>query len=121
MSKPKHSVYEGLESRPLFCNLVLTMLARAIAENAFKNYNTMEELLKIESPKNEMYYLWQNESVLGKPFFHVVFIGEMEKVDTFSRRLRELRVRVGYLRPPIIHDFRAEGLYLVGRVSPFPP
>ncbi len=58
--------------------------------------------------------------MLGKPFFHVVFTGEMEKADTFSRCLRELGVRAGYLRPFIIHDFRAEGLYLVGRVSSFP-
>lgn len=68
-----------------------------------------------------MYHLRQNESVLGKPFFHVVSTGEMEKADTFSRRLRELGVRAGYLRPSTIHDFRAEGLYLVGRVPPSPP
>ena len=116
MSRPEHSVHEGLEPRPLFCNPVLTMLARAIAENAFRDYSTMEELLEIEPPENEMYHLRQNESVLGKPFFHVVSTGEMEKADTFSRRLRELGVRAGYLRPPTIHDFRAEGLYLVGRV-----
>jgi len=95
------------------------MLARVIANNAFRDYGTMKELLKIESSKNEMYHLRQNESVLSKPFFHVVFIDEMEKADTFSRRLRKLRVRAGYLRPPIIHDFRAEGLYLVDRVLSF--
>jgi len=121
MSRPEHSVHEGLEPRPLFCNPVLTMLARAIADNAFRDYSTMEELLEIEPPENEMYHLRQNESVLGKPFFHVVSTGDMEKADTFSRRLRELGVRAGYLRPPTIHDFRAEGLYLVGRVAPFPP
>lgn len=121
MSRPEHSVHEGLEPRPLFCNPVLTMSARAIADNAFRDYSTMEELLEIEPPENEMYHLRQNESVLGKPFFHVVSTGEMEKADTFSRRLRELGVRAGYLRPPTIHDFRAEGLYLVGRVPPSPP
>ena len=52
--------------------------------------------------------------MLDKPFFHVIFIKEMKKVDTFSRRLRELEVRAEYLRPLIIHDFRTEGLYLVG-------
>ncbi len=119
MSRSEHSVHEGLKPRPLFCNSVLTMLARVIANNAFRDYGTMKELLKIESSKNEMYHLRQNESVLSKPFFHVVFIDEMEKADTFSRRLRKLRVRAGYLRPPIIHDFRAEGLYLVDRVLSF--
>ncbi len=38
----------------------------------------------------------------------------MEKADTFSRRLRELGIHAGYLRPPTIHDFRVEGLYIVG-------
>jgi len=49
----------------------------------------------------------------GKPFFYVISNGEIEKADIFSRRLRELGVRAGYLRPPTIHDFRVEGLYLV--------
>ncbi len=97
------------------------MLAKVIANHAFKDYSIMKKLLKIESSKNEMYHFRQNESVLSKPFFHVVSIDEMEKVDTFNRRLRELGVRVEYLRLPTIHDFRAEGLYLVGRVLPFPP
>ena len=90
------------------------MLARAIADNAFRDYSTMEELLDIEPPEDEMYHLRQSDGVLDKPFFHVISTAEMEKADTFSRRLRELGVRAGYLRPPTIHDFRAEGLYLVG-------
>ncbi len=57
MSRPEHSVHEGLEPRPLFYNPVLTMLARAIAENAFRDYSTIKELLEIEPPENEMYYL----------------------------------------------------------------
>ncbi|MCJ1484938.1 hypothetical protein MMC06_005111, partial [Schaereria dolodes] len=89
------------------------MLARAIADHAFQDYSIMEELLEIEPPKDEMYHLRQNKSVLGKPFFHMISTSEMEKADTFSRRLRELGIRAGYLRPPTIHDFRAEGLYLI--------
>ncbi|KAL2050086.1 hypothetical protein ABVK25_009696 [Lepraria finkii] len=112
--RPEHSVHEGLEPRPLFCNPVLTMLARAIADNAFRDYSTMEELFDIEPPEDKMYHLRQRDGVLDKPFFHVLSTGEMEKADTFSRRLRELGIRAGYLRPPTIHDFRAEGLYLVG-------
>lgn len=74
----------------------------------------MEELLDIEAPETEMYHLRQSDGVLDKPFFHVISTGGMEKADTLSRRLRELGVRAGYLRSPTIHDFRAEGLYLVG-------
>ncbi len=115
--RPEHSVHEGLEPRPMFCNPVLTMLARAIADNAFRDYSTIEELLEIEPPENETYLLRQNESVLGKPFFYVVSTGETEKADTFSRRLKELGVRAGYLWPPTIHDFRAEGPSGVMRVA----
>ena len=95
------------------------MLARAIADYAFRDYSTIEELLEIEPPDDEMYHLRQNESVLGKPFFQVISNREIEKADTFSRRLRELGVRAGYLRPPTIHDFRAEGLYLIGMFPPY--
>jgi len=121
MNRPEHSVHEGLEPRPLFCNPVLTMLARAIADHAFRDYSTMEELLAIEPPENEMYHLRQHESVLDRPFFPVISTGEMEKADTFSRRLRELGIRAGYLRCPTIHDFRAEGLYLIGMFLPSSP
>jgi len=50
-------VHEGLEPRPLFYNLVLTMLARAIADYVFRDYSTIEELLEIEPPEDEIYYL----------------------------------------------------------------
>lgn len=113
MNRLEHSVHEGLEPRPLFCNPVLTILARAIADYVFRDYSTMEELLEIEPPEDEIYHLRQNKSVLSKPFFHVISTGEIEKADTFSRRLRELGIRAGYLQPPTIHDFRAEGLYLI--------
>ena len=93
------------------------MLARAIADKAFRDYCTMEELLDIEPPEDEIYYLRQRDDILDKPFFYVISTGEIEKADTFSRRLRELGTRAGYLRPPTIHDFRAEGLYLVGMFS----
>lgn len=43
-------MHEGLEPRPLFFNPVLTMLARAVADNAFKDYGSWEELLEPEPP-----------------------------------------------------------------------
>ena len=111
-------MHEDLEPRPLFCNPVLTILARAIADDAFKDYRTAEELLDIDPPNGEMHHLHLNESILDRPFFQVASTGEIEKADTFSRRLRELGLRTGYLRPPTIHDFRAEGLFLVGMLPP---
>ena len=58
----------------------------------------MEELLDIEPFKDEMYDIWQGDSVHDKPFFRVVSTVEMEKADISCRRLRELRIRAGYLR-----------------------
>lgn len=113
INRLEHSMHESLKSRSLFCNLVLTMFARVIANYAFRDYSIMKELLKIKSSKNEMYHLRQNESVLNKSFFHVIFIDEMKKIDIFSKRLRELDIRARYLRCSTIHDFRAKNLYLV--------
>lgn len=90
------------------------MLARSVADNAFRDYSTIEELLDIKAPEIEIYYLRQSNNILDKPFFHLISTGEMEKADTLGRRLRELGVRAGYPRTPTIYDFRAEGLYLVG-------
>ena len=51
-----------------------------------------------------MYHLRQSDGVLDKPFFHVISTGEMEKADTFSRRLRELApLKVG---PGIVRHVR---------------
>lgn len=73
----------------------------------------------VDPPEDEIYHLRQSDSVLDKPFFHVISTGEMEKADICRRRLRELGVGARYLRPPTIHDFRAEGLYLVGMFPRF--
>lgn len=98
---------------------MLTMLVRVIANNAFQDYNTMKELLTIEFSKNEMYHLRQNENVRDKLFFFVISSEEMKKIDMFSRCLRKLEIRAEYLRLSIIHDFRAESLYLVDMCSLF--
>ena len=57
INRPEHSVYEGLEPRPLFYNPILTILARAIADNAFRDYHIIEELFDIEFPEDEIYHL----------------------------------------------------------------
>ena len=119
MDRPEQSVHKGVEPRPLFCNPVPKMLARAIANHAFRDYSSMDELLEIEPPEDEMYHLRQHESVLDKPFVHVISNGEMEKADIFSRRLRELGIRAGYLRPPMYHP-RLPGGGLVPHWYVFP-
>ena len=46
--------------------------------------------------------------------------GEIDSARVFSGRLRDLGLRAGYNRPPTIHDFRAEGLHLIGKFSLMP-
>lgn len=72
-----------------------------------RDYKTMEKLLVIELLEDEMRML------IGKPFSQLSPNGGMEKADTLSRRLRELRVRAEHLHPPTIYDCSAEGLYLI--------
>ena len=106
-------MHEGLEPRPLFFNPVFTMLARAVADNAFKDYGTWEELLELEPLDEEMHHLHFKEDVLDKPFFEMS-TGKIQKANTFGKHLRDLGFHAGYVRPPTIHDFRVEGLYLIG-------
>ena len=90
-------MHENLELRSLFCNSMLTILARVIANDAFKDYRTAKELLNIDSLSEEMHHLRLNEDILDRSFFQVTFIEEIEKINTFSRRLRELNLRTEYL------------------------
>lgn len=76
----------------------------------------MEELLDIEPPEEEdMFHLQWDPRVLDWPLYQRDN-GEIESAQVFSRRLRDLGLRAGYSRPPTIHDFRAEGLHLIGSV-----
>jgi hypothetical protein len=80
-------LHEGLNPRPLFCNPILTYLAIFIANDAFRDYKTMDELFDIKPPEEEMYQLQWNPSVLDMPFFQGR-TGKIDTADTFSRRLR---------------------------------
>lgn len=49
--------------------------------------------------------------------------GGIDSARVSSQRIRDLGFRIGYARPPTIHDFRAEGLHLIGKslgLSSFP-
>lgn len=55
--RPEYSLYEGLVPIPLICNLMLPILAILIAAKAFRDYDTIKELLNIVPPEEEMLYL----------------------------------------------------------------
>lgn len=120
VARPEHTVYEGLVPVPLLCNPMLPILAKAITKNAIRDYRTIDELLGIEPPDEEMYPFHLNESVLDIPFFQDP-AGKMQKATAFGNRLKALGLCAGYPRPPTIHDFRAEGLVLTGTCTTFPP
>jgi hypothetical protein len=93
-----------------------------IGKRAFRDYETLEQLLDIEAPdEEEMYRLEWDPRVLDTPLYQRRD-GGIDSARVFSQRIRDLGIRAGYARPPTIHDFRAEGLHQIGmfpHVSPF--
>jgi hypothetical protein len=55
--RPEHSLHEGLDPRRLFWNPILTHLAMFIGKRAFRDYKTMDGLLDIDPPDEEMFRL----------------------------------------------------------------
>ena len=79
----------------------------------------MKELLDIEPlEEEEMCHLQWDPRVLDLPSCQKDN-GQIDSARVFSRRLRNLGLHAGYSRPPTIHDFRAEGLRLIGMCSLF--
>jgi hypothetical protein len=113
VGRPEHSLHEGLEPRPLFWNPILTHLAMFTGKGAFRDYKTVDDLLDIEPPEEEMFRLEWDPRVLDDPLYQREG-GGIDSARVFSQRIRDLGFRAGYARPPTIHDFRAEGLHLIG-------
>jgi hypothetical protein len=68
LHRPKHVVYEGME--PLYANPVLSLLAIALADDAFADHRTFAEVERIPSPKEgSMYLLPKKDEILTVPFF----------------------------------------------------
>ncbi|KAF4627340.1 hypothetical protein G7Y89_g10811 [Cudoniella acicularis] len=112
--RPEHSLYEGLEPSPLFCQPMLFILAILVAKGAFRDYRTIEELFNLVPPDEEMYPLQWDKNVVDLPFFKSMSRraspGKIENATAFSGRFRGLGFRAGYAWPGTIHDYRALGL-----------
>jgi hypothetical protein len=106
-------VYEDIE--PLYANPVLPLLAIALADDAFVDYQTFAAVEQIPPPADGSMHLLQiKEEMLSVPFFRGSTVnGPTERIctaSTFSQRTRNLGHRAGYEENITIHDIRAEGL-----------
>jgi len=102
---------------PLICNPMLPILAILITTKAFQDYETVDDLLAIPPSVGEMVHLQWNKGVRDLSFFKSTSARSapkrIESATAFGKRLRHLGFRAGYPHPLTIHDFRAEGLYLI--------
>ena len=87
-----------------------------VGKRAFRDYKTMDELLDMEPLEEEIFRLEWYSRVLDTPLYQRDN-GVIDSARVFSQRNRDLGFRAGYTRPPTIHDFRAEGLHLIGIFS----
>lgn len=87
-----------------------------VGKRAFRDYDTMDNLLAIDPPEEEMFRLEWDQRIIDTPLYQRGD-GAIDSARVFSRRNRDLGFRAGYTRPPTIHDFKAKGLHLIG-ISP---
>lgn len=106
-------MYEDME--PLFANPVLPLLAIALADRAFQDYGTFEEIEAIPPPADEsMHHLRIKKGMLRVPFFQIVSAdgptGKTHEAGSFSNRTVDLGHRAGYEENIGIHNIRREAL-----------
>ena len=101
---------------PLFANSVLPLLAIALADLAFQDYATFEEIETIPPPADRsLYHLRIKKNMLHVSFFQRVSVegstGKIQGVGSFSNRTVDLRHRVGYEEDVEIRNIRREALF----------
>ncbi len=106
-------MYEGIE--PLFTNLVLPLLVIALADHAFQDYGSFEEIEAIlPPPDGSLHHLRIRKDMLRVPFFQIVSTDgptrRIYKASSFSNRIVDLRHRAGYEENIRIHDIQREAL-----------
>jgi len=93
---------------------MLFNLARLLAQHAFKDYTTYEDLTAIEPPEDgELMPLSWKDEFLEAPFFMNESTGKIETANSYSNRDRDACRRAGYPNGIRNHDFRREGLHQI--------
>jgi hypothetical protein len=115
--RPKHGLYEDME--PLFANPLLPFLAIAIANNAFRDYDSPESIFAIPAPRRGTATILKfKNSFLDIPFFQRMSrdgpTGEHEDAASYHRRKVELGHRAGYVVNITTHAGRRESMVKVG-------
>ena len=82
-------MYEDME--PLFANPMLPLLAIALADEAFQDYSTFDEIEEIPPPEDgSLHHLRIKSEVLDVPFFQNVLstgpTGKIQGAASFSNR-----------------------------------
>jgi hypothetical protein len=115
-------MYEDME--PLFACAVLPALAIALANDAFEDYHSLEEIFDIPAPRaGTPHALRIRKRMLDAPFFQTFDAngptGVIEKAMTFSTRTVKLGHRAGFASNITMHCTRrevlvlADGMYLL--------
>jgi hypothetical protein len=108
-------MYEDME--PLFACAMLPALAIALANDAFKDYHSLEEIFNIPAPRAGTAHVLQiRDEMLGTPFFQTFDAngptGMIQKAMPFSNRTVDLGHRAGFVSNITIHCARREALVL---------
>ena len=90
-------------------------LAIALANDAFQDYSSFEEIEAIPPPeRGSLYHLRFKPSLLDQPFFRTVTkTGPTEKIlksNSWTTRLKDLGHRAGISENVTVHAFRREAL-----------
>ena len=106
-------MYENMKS--LFANPVLPLLAIALADHVFRDYQTFEDIEAISPPVDEsLHHLRIKKDLLHVPFFQIItadeLIEKIHEVGSFSNRTVNLKNRVEYKENIGIHDIRRKVL-----------
>ncbi|KAI9776699.1 MAG: hypothetical protein M1839_009426 [Geoglossum umbratile] len=88
---------------------------RSLADGAFKDYTTFEEIFAIPPPADgSLHHLEIREDKQDLPFFQVISCsgptGKIQSASSFSSRLVGLGHRAGYRENITVHDIRREAL-----------
>ncbi|KAL2054829.1 hypothetical protein ABVK25_005133 [Lepraria finkii] len=100
---------------PLFANPVLPLLAIALADRAFQEYATFEEIEAIPPPVDRsLYHLRIKKDMVRIPFFQIVSAdrptGKIQGAGSFSNRTVDLGYHAGYEENIGIYNIRRETL-----------